>query len=193
MVNSLDRFVYKMFVSLYRKQPRLIDHSKTGHFSPVFEWFTSLDHFIYKEKEFLYVKWSRLMVWRPSCFWTIRKPDIFVRFSNGLNRPSKCPDFEWIRFSNGRISDPYCNSVSMWRTILLVQGGIWITDLYLGPGHLSSIWVIRCWDHIWVAATFFRSLTRLMTQNDKFLFGVYITYVQKICYSDPSNIHIPSA
>ena len=24
------------------------------------------------------------------------------------NRPSKCPDFEWIRFSNGRISDPHC-------------------------------------------------------------------------------------
>ena len=43
---------------------------------------------------------------------TIRKPDIFVRFSNGYD-PSKsghaiCPVFRWIRYSGVRFSDGYC-------------------------------------------------------------------------------------
>ena len=51
----------------------------------------------------------------------IRKRDVFVPISNGCDkmaailslqpfkiRPSKCLVFEWIRFLNGRISDPYC-------------------------------------------------------------------------------------
>ena len=35
----------------------------------------SLDHFKYKYNFSLYIKWSRLMKWRPSCFWTIGKPN----------------------------------------------------------------------------------------------------------------------
>ena len=48
---SLDRLTYKeksVYILIYWS--RLVNHSKTGHFSPVFKWFTSLDHFIYKEK-----------------------------------------------------------------------------------------------------------------------------------------------
>ena len=50
MVNSLDQFIYKIFISFYRKQSRLIDHSKTGHVSLV-----STVLYI-KKKSFLYIK-----------------------------------------------------------------------------------------------------------------------------------------
>ena len=49
---SLDRF-YINFYSLCIKRSRLVDHSKTRLFCPVFEWSTSLDRFTYKMIFFL--------------------------------------------------------------------------------------------------------------------------------------------
>ena len=74
-----------------------MSHLKTGHFRPDFEWF-SLGHFIYKEKMFLYIKRSRLMVWQPSCIWTIRKPDIIRKPDNDDHSKS----------GHVRILDPHC-------------------------------------------------------------------------------------
>ena len=36
----------------------------------------SLNRFIYLDNKYLYKKRTRLMMRQPSCFWTIRKPDM---------------------------------------------------------------------------------------------------------------------
>ena len=59
----------------------------------------SLDHFIYNKKIVLNIKWSRLMIRQPSCFWTIRKPDFSVQFSNGFGQNGG----QNVRFSNAFI------------------------------------------------------------------------------------------
>ena len=75
---------------------------KTGHFSLVFEWYISLACFIYKENKFLYIKQSRLMVWQPSCLWTIRKPDTIWKPDN----------VDHSKSGHVRFSDPHCSPFS---------------------------------------------------------------------------------
>ena len=49
-----------------------------------------------KSKKFAAKFWK--MVWRPSCFWSIRKPDIFVPLLNGLNHLKS--DLRNVQISN---------------------------------------------------------------------------------------------
>ena len=100
---SLGRFIYTKKKIFIIKWPRLVDHSKTGRFCPVFEWSISLSRFLYTKYFYLHIKRCRLMVWQPSCFWTIQKPD-HSKTGPFENRTH----FEHLNTGHVRSSDPHC-------------------------------------------------------------------------------------
>ena len=59
------------------------------------------------------------------------------------NQPSKCQDFEWIRFSNGRITDPHCNDVIQHKPSFLFTWRLHRRGLDRLKFHLVRLWQVR--------------------------------------------------
>ena len=93
-------------------------------------------------------KWSRLMV-------PFENRTFLVRFSNGKNRPPKCPVFECFRYSNVRFSDPDCilqfQSAGKSNFDLSYKGENKFKFLWKKTRHKNSLkWTISRGEFFWV-------------------------------------------
>ncbi len=110
-INSLKRSLLVDTVYIWKPDCPAFEWPSLGHFlDPAFEWWnrpscfdsrtegfltSSLDRLVFEWSFFGHYlcpvfEWSAILFWRPSCFgshlvFSIRKPDPFVRFSNGQN------------------------------------------------------------------------------------------------------------